>query len=262
MKTCSTHGQAVGTAAAYCIKNGIKPYELANKDNALNDVWSIQQELIRDDAYIIGVYNEDYRDYARKATNIYASSIYNDTINGVFGDPWSIISGQTRTVESEYGGAAPGQYKTGLNRWMSNGTFDALTYNGVSWLVMEWNNITLYNIVEIQLIFDTGLERQLTLSQKESDQSSQYWGVPQPETVADYNIEVYNISQKWVNIISIKNNYQRRNTLNVSDIIRGNYISFNKLRVNITRTNGYDNARIVEIRIYDENGVQPFPKKM
>ena len=303
MKTCSTHGQAVGTAAAYCIANGILPVNLSNDmTNRENYVWSIQQELIRDDAYVIGVYNEDYRDYARNATNIYASSVYNDTSNSVLGDPWSIISGQTRTVESAYGGAASGQYKSGLNRWMSNGTEDMNLYNGVSWIVLEWgNNMVLKDIAEIQLIFDTGLHRKLTLSQSQDDQSGQIWGQPQPETVDNYIIEVFNVgnsvnkgkknkkhgnekkkqqekekdktkeneseqrdltSGEWFSIVKVEGNYQRRNTHNVSEIITANGIKFNKLRINVTKDNGYDNTRIVEIRIYDKDGVKPFPQKL
>ena len=277
MKTCSTHGQAVGTAAAYCISNGILPVNLSNDmTNRENYVWSIQQELIRDDAYVIGIYNEDYRDYARNATNIYASSVYNDSTNNVFGDPWNIISGQTRSVESATGGAAEGQYKTGLNRWMSNGTEDMNLYNGVSWIVLEWgNNMALKDIGEIQLIFDTGLHRKLTLSQSENSQKNQMWGQPQPETVSDYIIEVFNVgnsfknrkkkrlkSGEWFSIVKVEGNYQRRNTHNVSEIITANNIEFSKLRINVTKNNGYDNTRIVEIRIYDKDGVKPFPQKL
>ena len=95
MKTCSTHGQAVGTAAAYCIKYGKLPVDIIKNNES---IWSIQQQLIRDDAYVIGIYNEDYkRDHALNASNITASSVYiNQSDPSINGDPWNIISGQTR----------------------------------------------------------------------------------------------------------------------------------------------------------------------
>ena len=44
---------------------GVDPIAVADDRSA---VWSIQQQLLRDDQYIIGLYNEDPRDYARNAT--------------------------------------------------------------------------------------------------------------------------------------------------------------------------------------------------
>ena len=48
-------GQAAGTAAGYAIKHGVDPMKLKDNPGA---VWSIQQQLIRDDAFVIGLYNE------------------------------------------------------------------------------------------------------------------------------------------------------------------------------------------------------------
>ena len=62
MKTCAAMGQAAGTAAAYSTTHGIDPIALQDQPLA---VWSIQQQLIRDDALLIGVTNEDPRDHAR-----------------------------------------------------------------------------------------------------------------------------------------------------------------------------------------------------
>ena len=69
-------------AAAYCIKNNVLPVDLADQNKSKDDVWSIQQQLIRDDAYVIGIYNADPRDHARNASNITASSIYIDDTKG------------------------------------------------------------------------------------------------------------------------------------------------------------------------------------
>ena len=63
--TCATMGQAAGTAAAYSVRHEIDAIKLKENPEA---VWSIQQQLIRDDAFVIGLYNEDPRDHARNAT--------------------------------------------------------------------------------------------------------------------------------------------------------------------------------------------------
>ena len=47
-KTCATMGQAAGTAAAYSVRHEIDAIKLKENPEA---VWSIQQQLIRDDAF-------------------------------------------------------------------------------------------------------------------------------------------------------------------------------------------------------------------
>jgi len=68
MNTLAALGQAVGTAAAMCVKRNIYPRILAEKH-----VWDLQQQLVRDDVYIIGIPNTDPDDIAREA-EIKASS--------------------------------------------------------------------------------------------------------------------------------------------------------------------------------------------
>jgi hypothetical protein len=58
----ATIGQAAGTAAALCTKLGMTPRELGKKENR-----RLQQTLLRNDAYIPGVFNEDPEDLARTA---------------------------------------------------------------------------------------------------------------------------------------------------------------------------------------------------
>jgi len=62
MKTCAVIGQAVGTAAALCIKYGITPRELCRRR-----ISELQQVLLKDDCFIIGLKNEDENDLARGA---------------------------------------------------------------------------------------------------------------------------------------------------------------------------------------------------
>jgi hypothetical protein len=61
--TCAVEGQAVGTAAALCKKHGLLPRQLGEAHIA-----ELQQQLLKDDAYIIGLRNEDPNDMARTAS--------------------------------------------------------------------------------------------------------------------------------------------------------------------------------------------------
>ncbi len=63
MGTCAIQGQAVGTAAALCKKHGVLPREVGRAH-----IRELQQQLLKDDAYIIGLRSEDPDDVARQAT--------------------------------------------------------------------------------------------------------------------------------------------------------------------------------------------------
>ena len=58
--TCGVIGQVVGTASYLCKKYGVTPREIA--DRYINE---LQQILLREDCYIIGIKNEDPEDIAR-----------------------------------------------------------------------------------------------------------------------------------------------------------------------------------------------------
>ena len=59
--TCAVMGQAVGTAAAGCVRNGLKPREYGLKHMA-----ELQRQLLKDDQYIIGMKYEDEANVAAK----------------------------------------------------------------------------------------------------------------------------------------------------------------------------------------------------
>jgi len=63
MATCAAIGQAVGAAAHLCLTHDLSPRELAKEH-----VREVQQLLLKHDAYIPEVRNEDDADLARKAT--------------------------------------------------------------------------------------------------------------------------------------------------------------------------------------------------
>jgi hypothetical protein len=65
MKTGATMGQAAGSAAALCAADGLTPRQVATAPECMA---ALQQTLLRDDAYVIGLRNEDPDDLARAAT--------------------------------------------------------------------------------------------------------------------------------------------------------------------------------------------------
>ena len=180
--------------------------------------------------------------------------MYFNATEGFNGDPWNLITGQTRAVDG-VGGAFKGGYVSGINRWMSNQT------TWPAWVMLEWN-YTLTKLSSIELIFDTGMHRVLRLSQKESDQHAMHWGVPQPETVRDYDIEVRDANEKdWkILVANITGNYQRRRVHNVS--VKAQDLKVDAMRINVYATNGQPWVKILEVRVYDSvNGDQSFPKR-
>jgi len=72
MLTCAVEGQAVGTAAALCVKKDVKP-----RDITLNPklIWELQQILVKNDAFIPRVKNEDPKDLALNAFAIATSEM-------------------------------------------------------------------------------------------------------------------------------------------------------------------------------------------
>lgn len=59
-------GQAVGTAAAYALSNGLSPRATADPEGT--HIGRVQQLLLRDDVHVPGVVNQDEADLARTAT--------------------------------------------------------------------------------------------------------------------------------------------------------------------------------------------------
>ena len=69
--TIACEGQAVGTAAALCVRDGINPRQLGQ-----TKLEEFRQILLKDDQYIPGLVSTDENDIARKAT-VTASSVKN-----------------------------------------------------------------------------------------------------------------------------------------------------------------------------------------
>lgn len=228
MATCSVIGQGVGVAAAYAVAHGRPPRDLPQDQEAMK---AIQQELLRQDAYLIDPRNEDPRDLARSA-KVSASS------EQPGGEAANVLSGQTRATHGPKG-VPPRRARPGTHRWMSD-PGEGLPAS----LELDWSRPV--TIAEIQLTFDTGLHRVLTLSQSDGYTRTMQWGRPQEETVADYRIDV-KLDGKWQPLVTVEKNYLRRRRHCLKDAV-----TTQSLRVTVLSTNGLDHARVCEIRVYSE----------
>ena len=240
MATCAVIGQGVGTAAALALRQNVIPADITADSDLVR---AIQQQLLRDDCYLIGVSNEDPHDLVLTASSFQSNRqekggrrMDSEILLPSFScqqnecSPEMIRSGVTRTVTK----LPPDRQHPGLHRWMSR-ELPAM-------LEIRWNEPVC--IREVVLIFDTGLHRLLTLSQADGYTQKMLWGRPQPETVRDYALSV-ETPTGWQTVETIQNNHQRhrRHLLAIAGPVTA-------LRLIITATNGLDHARVVEVRAY------------
>jgi len=236
MGTCSVVGQAIGTAAAVCVRHGITPRQVYQQKHRLLE---LQQSLISDDQTIKGIRGEAENDIAREA-RITASAeeggaVACNVVNGWLRDfPGQCVKSTPELnvpLRMSDAGVVIGP---AINHWAGR------MQSWGAWIELFWNESKPIRMV--QLIFDTGFQRELTLSSSDHINSGIIRG-PQPETVRDYEIQGWTSdSQGWFSIESIHGNHQRlrRHPLN-SAHLRG-------LRVHVHATNGDAFARIFEIR--------------
>jgi hypothetical protein len=172
MATCAVEGQAVGTAAALCLKRKLTPRELAQR--AVGD---LQQALLADDQSIRGVLNQDPSDLARKARATASN-----------GDAARVLDGHVRDIP-----------KKEVHHWAGK-----LAPDG-AWIDLAWD--TPQRISQVRITFDTGFIRQLTLTSQESANKG-IVRAPQPETVKDYTL-LYRRQGEWRELAKVTGNYQR-----------------------------------------------------
>jgi len=211
MATCAVEGQAIGTAAAQCIERGLLPRELARDPK---QVARLQQALLRDDQSIKHLRNQDQLDLARTAT-VSASAESGEAKAAL------VIDGVTRNLPDRHGDPAE------IHLWAAPAP---------AWIELRWPRPQ--RIRQVQLTFDTGFKRQLTLTAQES-QNVNLLRAPQPETVRDYRILCGGRT-----LAEVQGNFQRqrRHTFDA--------VETDSLRVEVTATNGDPEARIFEVRCY------------
>lgn len=225
MATCATVGQGVGTAAALAVRHHVDVSDLTSQPSIMH---TIQQQLLSDDAFLIGR-QLDHTHCQAAGAEVAASS----ELPG--GEARHVLSGCTRSVHGD-AGAPLDRCTAGTHRWMSDPA-DGLP----AWLQLDWEEPLIVD--EIRLTFDTGLHRHLTLSHHDGYTRRMHWGSPQPETVRDYSIEVCH-DDAWSTVTEVQGNYQR---LRIHTL--PNRRTIHALRITVKATNGLDHARIMQIQL-------------
>ncbi|MBI4907514.1 MAG: FAD-dependent oxidoreductase [Acidobacteria bacterium] len=210
MATCAVVGQAAGTAAAMCLENGITPRQLANNAKLLS---RYQQTLLRDDQSLRGVKNEDPNDLARKA-KVTASGERAPALAEVVNNGW------VRDIP-----------KKEVHHWEG-----PMAEGSGAWLELSWDKPQ--RIRQVQITFDSGFQRELTLTSQEAANRG-IVRAAQPETVKDYAILA-----NGKPVVEVKGNHQRLRRHQLAGV------ETSKLRIHVTATNGDDFARIFEVRCY------------
>lgn len=209
MATCSLMGQAVGTAAMLCCKYGVNPRGIYE-----NHLMELQEQLMRDDAYIPKRAANDERDLARKANKFSATSTKS-------GDVKNLVNGISRDIDGN------------INHWQSVSLPASVT--------LEWKKAQ--NISKIELKCDTNLQRQIFMhkARPENDRFTQL--VPK-ELLKSVDLEA-RIGKEWIKIGSVDNNQTR--------LIKFSFdtIKADAIRFTATETYGVDTVKLFEIRAYE-----------
>jgi hypothetical protein len=215
MGTCAVEGQAVGTAAALCVRHRLLPRDLAGDRARLKE---LQQTLLRDDQTIKGRKNEDAGDLARRA-KVRASAEYEGAAAG------HVTNGWVRDV--------PGRFD---NKWA------APLGSGGAWIELAWERPQ--TVRRVQITFDSGFHRELTLSSSNEISNGIIRG-PQPETVRDYTLSYRPArGDEWVELAKVEGNHQRLRRHEFRPV------QARAIRIHVQATNGDKLARVFEVRCY------------
>lgn len=211
MATCAVGGQAVGTAAAIAVREGIAPREVAVHMSEL------QQTLLRDDCYLIDVRNEDPDDRARlgKASSDVSLEGY---------EPRNLLNGIAR-------GTAQGS-----NCW-NTGKLDAPKS-----IAVRLDRPS--NIREVICRFDTQLGREISMFIFTAHLADQVAGVP-PELVRDFGLRFWREGH-CVHEERIRDNIKRNATVRLP---RG--VMCDEIELTVYATYGAPDANVFELRAYE-----------
>ena len=220
--TCSVIGQAVGTAAAMCIAEGRSPREIGQMR-----IVELQRRLLRDDAYIPGLKNDDPADFARTA-KVCASSSARETVryspNG---------NGRRKPGLITYGNVAPENVIDGVSRPVGGDSHAWVSAPGAA--LPQWIRLDLPEAVdvrEVRLTFDSDLEFNAWLCRRAE------------ELVKDYTLEGSSDGESWFALADEKGNFQRHR------VHRFSPRRLKAVRLTVAATYGAAEANVFEIRIY------------
>lgn len=182
MGTCSLMGQAVGTAAALCVAEGISPRDIAKRY-----INQLQENLLRDDLFIPKRPAQDPADLAQKAATIIASSTTS-------GDANFLNNGMSRDIDGK------------INHWMSRGL--------PADVQMEWLEPVTLSQIEIKC--DTNTKRNIMML-KESKRDEIFINSVPPELLKSLSVEA-RVNGRWTQVGQLENNRTRLIKFNFNPI--------------------------------------------
>jgi len=168
--------------------------------------------------FLPGRRNADTADLARSAT-ITSSG------NATRGDAAQVTDGNTR------------EYMPALGPWADGATHRWESTALPAWIELTWP--ATQSLAEIHLTFDSGFERELTLSASDHTTRKIIRG-PQPELVRDYDLLLDDRT-----LVKVTGNHLRKRVHRLPATVSGR-----RLRLVVHSTHGVNHARVFEIRAY------------
>lgn len=208
MATCATMGQAVGTAAAMCVDKDASPRELCQ-----NHINELQEQLLRNDAYIPNRPACHPDDLARTADRITASSTSS-------GDVKMLIDGVPRDEHGQ------------THHWKSVGLPAEVTF--------EWDTPISVSCVEIKC--DTNVNRNIMMLKSHRDNENYAPGIPQ-EMLKRVEVQAC-VDGNWQTIGTLEDNCTRLIRFQFDPVVAS------AIRVCPKETFGAADARLFEVRCY------------
>ena len=207
MATCATMGMAVGTAAALCVQKDVSPREL--RTNHINE---LQEQLLRDDAYIPNRPASDPNDLAKTAA-ISASATTS-------GDAALLLDGVPRDEHSQ------------THHW-------AGPLN--SEVTLEWDEPQ--NISEVWIKCDTNVNRNIMmLKTPRDDENFAPPGVP-VEMLKAVEVEAL-VNGEWITVSEVTDNETRLIKVDF------NSVEATAIRICPKQTYGAETVKLYEVRCY------------
>ncbi len=212
MATCAVGGQAVGTAAALCIKHGCSPRRLGEEY-----ITELQQRLIRDDCWLPEIERVDPEDIATLAE-----------VN----------------ADTEAEGCAASNVTNGYNRakgGMSNCWRSVGLGENRSRISLQWQETQ--TVGEVRLVFDPDLSCEMVITLSGKKQAQQIPTLP-PVLTKEYDLILFRDGTE-VHRMAVRDNAKRLcvHALEVP-------VSADRLELHIHATYGAPDAAVFGISVY------------
>jgi len=208
MATCALMGQAVGTASAICVERNVLPRTVAK-----SHINELQEQLMRDDAFIPNRPSNDSDDLARKASLIFSSSTKT-------GDAKKLLNGISRDIDGE------------INHWMSDGLHAEVQ--------LEWESPITLSKVEVKC--DTNVKRNIMM--RKDSRNDELFSNHNPVEMLKHATLHGRIQGKWVKLAVVKDNKTR--------LVKFNFETSKctAIRLICEETYGAKDVKLFELRCY------------